>query len=136
MNLQLIRLQRESFGIFSELHDESQKVIAVTLEHAYGEAGAWCAKIPAGVFTCRRGQHRLENMAHPFATFEITGVAGHTNLLFHCGNFNKDSEGCILLGRAIAQDGAAEMVVDSVATFDKFMQMQTGLDTFTLTVID
>jgi hypothetical protein len=76
-------------------------------------------------------------MAQPFTTFEITGVPGHSNILFHIGNYNKDSEGCVLLGRGIteAQSGD-QMITMSNTTFKYFMDNQAGVDTFILTVKD
>src|SRR4051812_34647731 len=98
MNLKLVRKEFRQDGIFSELYDEQDNLIAHTLEHAYllggkgpGEEGyTYIPKIPNGTFTCQRGPHRLHGMDHDFETFEITGVEGHDNLLFHWGNYNKD----------------------------------------------
>ena len=51
--------------------------------------------IPAGYYTYRRWHSKK----HP-NTFEIL-VPGHTALLFHSGNSESDTEGCILLGHRI-----------------------------------
>jgi hypothetical protein len=132
MNLILIRKEKNNHGIFGSLIDLSGKVIALTLEHAYPEPdGSFEAKIPLGIFTCVRGLHRLKNMNQKFDTFEVTGVPGHSNLLFHAGNFNCDSEGCILLGRSIVSHN---MITDSRITFDRFMDLQKNINSFQLTV--
>lgn len=73
-------------------------------------------------------------MAADFTTFEITGVAGHSNLLFHWGNFNADSEGCVLLGEAEVQAGGREMITASRAAFARFLASVAGRDTFALRV--
>jgi hypothetical protein len=131
MDLLLTRKEKREDGIFSVLSNELGSVIAMTLEHSYDNE----PKIPNGSFVCVRGQHRLNGMTEDFTTFEITGVEGHSNLLFHWGNYNKDSEGCILLGQNIvtSSDGT-EMITNSRATFAKFMEIQEGLDSFLLTV--
>lgn len=141
MNLTLTRTEYRSDGIFSELRDEDGNTIARTLEHAYlmggtgpGEGYTYIPKIPPGTYTCVRGPHRLHGMTADFETFEITGVVGHENLLFHWGNFNKDSEGCVLVGKSEAVGGGAHMVTASRDTFAAFMQLQDGLDSFQLTV--
>ena len=132
MNLTIVRKDRTRDGIFSlGLNDAGEQVL-VTLEHAYADEqnDRWSPKIPNGTYRCVRGKHRLHGMDEDFETFEITGVEGHTGLLFHWGNWNKDSEGCILVGASI--DGV--MITMSRASFAKFMAMQDGLDEFQLTV--
>lgn len=132
MNLTLRRKEKRAAGIFSELLNDAGNVIAATLEHAYEDGnGGWEPKIPLGTYNCVRGPHRLHNMTADFTTFEITGVEGHSNLLFHWGNFDRDSEGCILLGEAEVGD----MVTNSRVTFAKFMTLVGELETFELEVI-
>jgi hypothetical protein len=134
MNLILTRKERRADGVFSELSDEAGRVLFHTLEHAYPAGDGYEPKIPNGTFTCRRGEHRLHGMTESFSTFEITGVLGHQNLLFHWGNFNRDSEGCILVGEKVAQAGQEEMITNSRAAFARFLALQAGLDLFPLTV--
>lgn len=138
MNLILQRTQVRKDGIFSELHDENGRLIAVTLEHAFpilDRHDAWSARIPPGEFKCVRGEHYLHGMTTPFETFEVYGVLGHVGILFHWGNFNKDSEGCVLLGDRVRSIGQGpQMILNSKVTFEKFMALQQGLDTFELAV--
>lgn len=135
MNLFLKRKEYRADGIFSELSDENGNVVAHTLEHAYTtQDGRWAPKIPMGSWTCQRGGHRLHGMTADFTTFEIMNVPGHDNLLFHWGNYNKDSEGCVLVGKAEASVGGVHMVTESRTTFAAFMALQDGLDQFQLTV--
>jgi hypothetical protein len=136
MDLKLTRKQFISDGVFSELSDADGNLIAHTLEHAYlQDDGSYLPKIPNGTYTCVRGMHQLDGMTQPFSTFEITGVQGHTNLLFHVGNYNSDSEGCVLLGLAVSWSGSHQIIINSKVTFTKFMQLQSGLDKFVLNVI-
>lgn len=131
MNLTLKRNNNTSSGIFGTLTDPFGDVVAVTLEHAYLLLNTYEPKIPPGTYICVRGEHQLHGMLTPFNTFEITGVPGHTNLLFHAGNFNADSEGCVLLGHAV--DG--DMVTSSKITFAHFMALQDDAQQFTLEVV-
>lgn len=131
MKLRLVRSVFKPEGIFGNLYDEVGNHIAASLEHAYSQTDAtWAAKLYDGEFTCVRGKHRLHNMKADFETFEIEGVKGHDNILFHSGNYNKDSEGCVLLG----EDNAGYMITNSRVAFKKFMDLLIGVDQFTLVV--
>lgn len=141
MNLTLTRFKYGIDGIFGELKATADFTdVAVTLERAYPmvdqvNGHTVFAKIPQGVYICERGIHQLSH-GGPFETFEVTGVTGHTDLLFHQGNYDSDSQGCILLGAAVAQvTPDTQMVTDSRETFANFMTLQSGEDSFTLTVI-
>ena len=137
----LTRRQCRADGIFSDLHDGSSKLLAQTLEHAYdglptleGEAG-YRARIPNGLYTCERGRHLLHGMTEPFETFEIKGVPDCVGILIHWGNFNKDSEGCILVGAHVERaEDQTQMITDSKATFKRLMEVLQGVDTFELIV--
>lgn len=135
--MKLVRDQFRFDGVFGQLLDDKGNLLAHTLEHSYHQPDeTWMPKIPAGQYICMRGPHRLNGMTADFETFEITGVAGHTNLLFHWGNFDKDSEGCVLLGQAVVtQADGTEMVTNSRVTFHHFMDTLDGVTEFMLTVI-
>ena len=141
MNLTLTRNQYRSDGVFSTLTDENGNVVARTLDHAYDDGnGGWTAKIQPGTYTCQLGPHELEGMTAPFQTFEVLNVpdfqgAPVSGILFHWGNYAKDSHGCLLLGASEVFDGTEEMVTNSRATFAQFMTLQAGIDQFTLTVV-
>lgn len=130
MNLSLIRTAFRIDGIFGELRDDSDTELFITLEHSYDLV----PKIPDGVYKCIRGIHQLEHMADPFETFEITEVPNHTEILFHVGNANVDSAGCVLLGMTFAQVGGAQWITQSQHSFERFMILQTDCDEFELTV--
>ncbi len=133
MKLILTRDDEVATGIFGFLTSEDGAFSCVTLEHAYPDVNSsgYAPKIPSGDYKCFRGQHQLEGMAEPFETFEIMSVPGHSNLLFHAGNFNKDSAGCVLLGEE--RQGDIEVLQSRVA-FERFMTYLNGIDYFDLTV--
>jgi hypothetical protein len=131
MNLKLIRQTFALYGIEGELFDDKGLHVCFTLEHAYEQPdGSYQPKVPPGIYVCQRGRHRLEGMNNSFETFEITNVPGHTNILFHKGNYNNDSEGCVLVGAALG----VGCILESAIAFGSFLQLQEGLESFTLTV--
>lgn len=140
MDLTLTRLKKGADGIFSELEDTDGEFVAYTLERAYAVPNSfpteWGPKIPAGEYICIRGIHQLAN-GKPFETFEVLGVAGHTGLLFHCGNFDSDSQGCILLGQQIQNINAeTKMVTQSQVAFANFRALEAAINSFMLTVVE
>jgi len=134
MDLTLTRTEFRPDGIFGFLHTESGFKVAVTLEHAYLVGAEWHPKVPSGKYTCERGPHRLAGMRDKLETFEILGVPGHTGILFHAGNWNDDSSGCVLVGRDVRRLGDIKMITDSRLTFAAFMKLQGNAKTFGLTV--
>jgi len=126
MDLILYRQEYKETGIFGSISSFK------TLEHAFpSPTFGWQPIIPPGTFVCVLGAHRLPHMTEDFQTYEITGVEGHSKLLFHWGNWNKDSEGCILLG--LSRQG--DMLLNSKIAFNLFMKLQQGLERFNLTVV-
>lgn len=135
MDLRLVRTDYFKDGIFSELQDEGGRVLFHTVEHAYETTpGQYTPKIPKGEFTCKRSMHQLHSMNAPFQTFEVNNVPNHSNILFHVGNYNEDSDGCILVGTDKTRIGAINMVTGSKAAFQRFMDLQKGTSSFILKV--
>ncbi len=136
MDLVLRRIHSESDGILGVLYSSDVHGFRCdTLEHAYrAPSGDFVPKLPPGFYACRRGMHKLEHMHVPFETFEVTDVPGHTGILFHVGNFNKDSDGCILLGEC-DQRAPNLVLLHSKDTFNKFMAAQHSMHEFLLTVL-
>lgn len=100
------------------------------------------SRIPAGRYLCVRTTY----WKYGYETFEITGVPGRDRILFHPGNTEEDSDGCVLPGLDF---GAVEVideetgekrlklgVLESKAAFKKFMQHFEGANEFPLEVVD
>lgn len=130
MTLKLIRHEYREDGIFSELRTEKNKVLAQTCEHSYNKL----PKIPFGTYTCRRGLHKLHVDSKAFETFEVCGVKGHTGILFHIGNWQSESNGCILVGGGIAASIKGQMVTGSKQAFKDLMEYLKAVDQFELVV--
>lgn len=133
MDLVLHRKSHRVDGVFGEMTNERGDFIAVTLERAYPPD--FSPKILAGIYICKR----YNSPKHGYEVFVLTGenADGHFYEI-HIGNYNEDSDGCILvaLGNGFKGDQKGRMITASKAAFDKIMQLQDGLDSFTLTVID
>lgn len=67
--------------------------LCVTLEDPWRNNVVGESCIPVGVYTCRK---RLSPRFG--ATFEVGDVPGRSAILFHAGNTQADTRGCILLG--------------------------------------
>jgi hypothetical protein len=130
--LKLTRTEYRADGIFSVLAMDGQ-VICFTLEHAYLENGSYVPKISNGIHRCVKGQHQLEHMKEPFTTYEIL-QDGHTDLLFHVGNFNRDSSGCCLMGQHIIDWNGVKSITNSQDAFTSFMKFMAGVEEFSLVV--
>lgn len=123
----LTRTRYSPAGIFGVLTWD-EVFLAVSLEHSYEGK----PKLPLGDYTCVRGKHQLHGMTEPFTTFEVTGVLGHSGILFHCGNTQWDSEGCILVGSA----QVGNQITESRKAFSEFMATVGKRASFPLTVRD
>ena len=138
MDMTLRRFKVSAQGCFSYLYDASGTQVAVSVSHAYPDGqGGWAPKIPSGRWLCMRGTHVLD-VGLPFETFEITGVPGHSGLLFHTGNTEMDSMGCECLGESLGElslaTGPMDAVLNSRSAFQSFMALQEGYFGFWLTV--
>lgn len=132
----LKRLLANEFGVFGEMCSDDGLFQCATLEHSYLDtaSGSYGAKVPMGSYNCVLGTHQLEGMSSPFSTYEITGVPGHSGILFHSGNYNRDSSGCVLLGKQMDSSSDPKMIANSKMTFENFMKYLDGLSDFQLVV--
>ena len=132
MNVTLYHESLASDGAFGRLRDEQDQDICVTLEHTYLVNGVWTVKLIDGVYPCVR----YASPKFHREVFVVTHVPGHSMIELHIGNRAADSEGCLLLGRhIIIWPGSTDRgITASAETFSRFMALQAGLSTFTLTV--
>lgn len=123
MNLNLVRTRFSTDGIFGVLKDEKGNQIAVTLEHSYD-----CKpKISEGTYTCTR----RKSPHFGCDVFLIENVPGHSFCEIHVGCFNRDSDGCVLIGEQVV----GTMIDHSRDTFKKFMnENEKGVTSFQLKV--
>jgi hypothetical protein len=113
---------------------------AVTLARTYPERPAPCCyvaasgqavKLPPGRYRCTRTVYHK----YGYATFEIH-IPGHERVLFHVGNLEDDSDGCVLVGERFDDFNPAPGIGESRAGFKQFMIRAADLQAFTLEVLD
>lgn len=127
MTFTLKRTEFLETGIFGILEDKDEKPVAVTLEHSFG----CMPKLATGTYNCVR----YNSPKHDYQVFVIEDTPDFkgkpvTYLEIHIGNFNSDSDGCILLG----SHRNGDMIMDSQKTFYSFMDLTKDVDSFTLIV--
>lgn len=102
---------------------------AVTLERPWlnNRKGESC--IPTGRYVCKRVQSpKFGN------TFEITGVNGRSHILFHKGNLDDDTHGCVLVGESFNPVSGSHGITASKEGFAEFMAKTANVSEFTLDV--
>ena len=107
---------------------------AVTLERTY-EGTFKQIKVPDGLWLCTRRKYNRGN----YMTWEIH-VPGHRYILFHKGNKELQSDGCILIAEQFfdfdSDPGLQSPGVGrSGDAFKEFMQLSEGVDRFFLEVM-
>ena len=119
MNMILQRTKRRADGIFSDFLKEDGSLFCVAAEHAYGLK----PKIVDGTYTCKRRR------SPHFGTdvFEVMNVPGCTYIEIHWLNFPQiESDGCIGVGREVAEMNGTMAITMSRATFQEFMTLQVA----------
>lgn len=90
---------------------------------------AFFSCIPTGDYICK-----IEFSPSHGMCFHILNVPGRSHILIHSGNYNKDTEGCILLGENlldINNDGLRD-VTNSRKTVER---LEAICDSFILTIL-
>lgn len=127
-------LLRDTFvkeGIFGSIRSANDEEICKTLEHSFLRfGGVYRPAFPPGNYLCVKGTHQLTG-GQPFQSFEITGIDGHSGIIFHPGNSNDDSKGCVLIGQEIKD----RRLLRSRASFCDFMYRFKIVESFVLQVI-
>jgi hypothetical protein len=118
--VELIRLEKSEQGLIGVLR-MNDAVFCLTLEPD-------TTFLKQGCYHCQRfSGTKWQN------TFEIV-VPGHVAVLFHAGNVEADTQGCVLLGSSVGKLKGDRAVLNSGATFVQFMDALKEQDFFTLFV--
>jgi hypothetical protein len=134
-DLELVRVSVAPSGAFGVLLRGGIPFGPVSLERTYPIAesaphGPQFVKIPPGRYRCVRTRFNRGG----YDTFEVTGVVGHERVLFHLGNAEDDSEGCVLLGQRFGLLRGQPAVLQSGLAFAEFMAAMGFRQSFELQV--
>ena len=127
--VELIRLEENyehgTFGVVKI----NKEVFCVDLEPRDEENATNISSIPAQQYVCKRV------MSPRFGeTFEIMDVPDRFNVLFHSGNTDDNTLGCILLAQYFGKLKGNRAVLNSGNTFKAFMKVMQKQDVFHLTI--
>ena len=129
--VEIKRIASRSDGTFSTLAINNLP-ICVCLERPWldNKKGESC--IPAGSYQAKRV------LSPKFGdTFEITGVPGRGNILFHKGNIMANSHGCVILGESFSIWASGDCsVASSGLAFAEFMQWLAEVQEFPVIITD
>lgn len=120
MKWNLIRKQYRHDGIFGEMVSEDGKVFLFTLERAYEIDGKFKPKIPSGLHLVKP----YNSPKHQRIVPQLSNKEdeGH-NYQFHIGNYNSDSQGCILVGMGMGhRQNKDYMLVSSGNALEKLIE--------------
>ena len=128
INFTLIRVARTDDGVFGVLLKGS-KPFAVTLEPEDKNNQRNISCIPAGSYYCE-----------PFDsprfgwTYRVMDVPERDYILFHAGNTEGDTEGCILVAESFGELRGKSAILDSKKGFSEFRD-KAGGNRITLTIL-
>ena len=104
---------------------------ALTLEREWLGNATGISCIPHGTYKCKRiDSPKFGN------TFEITNVPGRTHILFHKGNLDDDSHGCILIGEQFGDVKGSQGILSSRAGYNEMMGIMKDEVGFRLIIVD
>ena len=125
----ILRLETNpNYGTFGALRFDTE-AFCVTLEPPNFANMRNISCIPAAQYMCGRV------VSPKFGdTFEVRHVPNRSSILFHPGNRVKDTEGCIVTAQYFGKLRGDRAVLNSGATFKRFMDKLDGEDEFHLTI--
>lgn len=113
IRLKTIRLEQSEDGALGVLLFDNE-IFCMTLEPDSGDASRF--QIPAGVYPLKHFNGRKWKN-----TLEII-VPYHTALLFHSGNVEKHSTGCVILGAEVGKLKGDRAILNSGRTYKRFQR--------------
>ena len=125
MNLTLERLVSDEAVTLGKLRGDGWMLC--TLENPWIDNEPYISCIPFGTYTCKRvDSPRFGN------TFQIMEVADRSHILFHWGNYEKDTMGCVLLG---IDSNWKSMIYSSRKGFGQFIKHMEKVRVFELSIV-
>ena len=124
----LKRIASNTDGTFGVLLDEDIP-FCLTVERQWLENRSNVSCVPDGTYICKRGQFTKHGN-----TFEVMNVPGRSAILFHKGNIDDDSHGCIIVGEQYGYLSEDVAVLSSGSAFTEFLDRLKDVNEFELTI--
>lgn len=131
--MKLFRLVRIAYipdGTFGVLFDE-RIPFCLTLEREWKDNKRNISCIPTGEYTCIRYPSRKFG-----ETFIVKDVPNRMGILFHKGNLEEDSHGCIIIGEEYGKLNDKTAVLSSGKGFGEFLWRLEDMKYFKLRIRD
>jgi hypothetical protein len=110
----------------------------VTLERGWLDNARGVSCIPVGSYTCLRcnssPDYGYADSPHFGDTFQVWKVPGRQNILWHKGNVDDDTHGCIIVGESFGWLSGERAVLSSGAAFKEFLDLLKAEDSFSLDI--
>lgn len=124
----ILRFPCTEFGTFGVFLD-GDLPFCLTLERLWLGNQKNISCFPGGDYVCKRiDSPKFGN------TFEVTNIPDRTACLFHKGNLDDDSHGCVILGEQYETVLGSYGVVSSGKAFEEFLDRTKDVDEFLLHV--
>lgn len=129
--VRIVRVETNPFhGTFSTIVIDG-RAFCVALEPYSRDNAQSVSCVPTGQYICKR-----VNSPKYGDTFEITNVEGRSHVLFHAGNTDSHTKGCVLLGQYYGKLTGDRAVKNSGNTFKAFLKELSSVNEFKLTIIE
>ncbi len=129
MILELIRLEENhDHGTFGLLKI-NKMVFCVTLEPKDALNAPFISSIPAQQYMCKRRSSPKYGQ-----TWQVENVPNRFDILFHPGNVDEHTQGCILLAQHFGKLKGDRAVLNSGVTFHDFMLFTRNAVKLSLTI--
>ena len=130
MKARIVRMEDTEAGVLGALLLDDE-LFCATLEDPDLDNQVGISCIPEGVYLCKRVKSpRFGD------TFEVTKVPGRTHILFHPGNTQRDTRGCVLLGQYWGKLQGDRAIMNSGDSFRGFIKATEGVSEFWLLIDD
>ena len=119
--VQITRFAYSPNGTFGHLTLPSGKILA-TVERPWIDNEKNISCIPVGGYKCEPSFYYRGN----YEAFEVMGVQDRSRILFHIGNFVRNSNGCILVNSKHGAINHEWCGINSRNAFNVFMKEMNG----------
>ena len=134
MNISLIRLNQSSTEPTLGILKVNDAFCSVTLERPWLNNQPDISCIPLGTYPLLRVRDRITSGGmNILSTYEVQ-IPSRAGVLFHVGNYVRDTHGCILCGLGFSFPQVEPMITNSTLAFSRFIEMTNNADSATLTV--